>query len=72
MAKGVNRREVLLRELLWHWNRLPDLRLGQLLDSALSRKSVDIFYVGDNELIDSVRTFHEEVTGVEQDGNNGS
>jgi len=54
----------MLREIGWHWKRMPDLRLGQLLIDAYSVSgnafSPDIFNVEDDVLLEMVREFSEK------------
>lgn len=57
-------KEQFLRELLWHWERMPELSLGELLD-----KSLPLIYrlgeITDDQLIDGVREYHEEFSSAQ-------
>lgn len=58
MVRDVKRIEGFLRELKYHWEAMPDLRLGQLIMDAHNGK--DPFYVEDDVLMEEIRDFHEK------------
>lgn len=59
----------MLREIGWHWKRMPDLRLGQLLINAYDVNATipdhDIYNVEDDALLEMVREMHERVESDE-------
>ena len=59
-----SRIDAMLREIGWHWKRMPDLRLGQLLIDAYNVSgnafSPDIFNVEDDVLLEMIREFSEK------------
>lgn len=47
----------MLDELEKLWLQHPDLRLGQLIDTALFGHGAPLFYVEDDEMLEAMRTF---------------
>lgn len=52
---------VITSRLLAAWLKTPGLRLGQLLDNAISNHTADLFYAEDEELAVMVERFADAI-----------
>jgi|AntRauMFilla1563_2_1112583.scaffolds.fasta_scaffold05793_3 hypothetical protein len=50
-------KKVILDDLLEAWLKVPELRLGQLLECAKPKGLDDIFYIEDKTLIKNIQKF---------------
>jgi hypothetical protein len=57
---------VTMNDIMHVWERFPDLRLGQLISSAMHGCGVDLYYIEDDEL---VKRIQEEFKGSKFYGN---
>lgn len=39
------------------WEKVPDLRLGQLLSNTMLNNAIDLFHIEDNKLVETIEEF---------------
>jgi hypothetical protein len=61
---NLNRIYSIASDLVYMWNKYPNLRLGQLISNAMNGCGADLFYIEDNELIKRIKDFVEGVKDV--------
>lgn len=66
MTRNPRNIDAFLRELGWHWKRMPDLRLCQLMENTFNLYGVvDSFNLEDDVFMDMMRSYHEQATPEE-------
>lgn len=46
-------------ELAAQWHKVPDWRFGQLIDNILFGTEKDIFFIEDDEMLETIKEFFE-------------
>lgn len=52
---------IIADELVHHWVKYPDLRLGQIISNVMHGCGTDLFYIEDEELLEKIKKYFEEV-----------
>jgi len=60
---------VVMDDIMHQWAKYPDLRLGQMISSAMNGCGVDLFYIEDDELVERIK---KHFKGVEYYGSKDS
>jgi hypothetical protein len=52
---------IAMDDIMHVWEKFHDLRLGQIISSAMSGSDVDLFYIEDDELVDRIQEKFKEM-----------